>query len=66
MDYASSMCKACWFNDLMSFTVAWSTIPHSDLSNIFFDDVKKTVKIVQVQDQDKNLPCRVNGMSLFE
>ena len=38
MDYASSMCKACWFNDLMSFTVAWSTIPHSDLANIFFNE----------------------------
>ena len=23
MDYASSYCKACWFNDLISFAVAW-------------------------------------------
>ena len=45
MDYASSMCKACWFNDLMSFSIAWSTIPHSDLTNIFFDDTKKTVRM---------------------
>lgn len=62
MDYASSMCKACWFNDMVSFAVAWSTIPHRDLTNIFFNDETRTIKFVQV----KNMPVRISGMSLFE
>lgn len=45
MDYASSMCKACWFNDMLSFSVAWNTIPHSDLANIFFNEQSRTVKM---------------------
>lgn len=45
MDYASSMCKVCWFNDMISFVTAWSTIPHSDLANIFFNDETKTCKM---------------------
>ena len=45
MDYASSMCKACWFNDLISFAVAWNTLPHRDLTNIFFNEQSKTVKM---------------------
>jgi hypothetical protein len=44
MDYASTMCKACWFNDMVSFTMAWNTIPHRDLTNIFSDG-DKTVKL---------------------
>ena len=38
MDYSDSMCKACWFNDLVSFSVAWNSIPHRQLSNIFYND----------------------------
>jgi len=38
IDYASSMCKTCWFNDMTSFAVAWNTIPHRELSNIFYND----------------------------
>ena len=45
MDYASSMCKACWFNDLISFTTAWTTIPHRDLTNIFYNSESRTVKL---------------------
>lgn len=45
MDYASQMCKACWFNDLISFAVAWNTLPHRDLTNIFFNEQSKTVKM---------------------
>jgi len=45
MDYASSMCKTCWFNDLISFSIAWNTIPHRDLTNIFFNDQTKTIKL---------------------
>ena len=45
MDYASSMCKACWFNDMVSFATAWATIPHRDLTNIFFNDETKTIKL---------------------
>ena len=36
-DYLSSMAKVCWFNDLVSFSVAWNSIPHRELRNIFFD-----------------------------
>ena len=45
MDYASSYCKACWFNDLISFAVAWQTIPHRDLKNIFYNHESATVKV---------------------
>ena len=45
MDYAQSMCKACWFNDLVSFTTAWTTLPHRDLSNIFYNEQTRTVKM---------------------
>ena len=45
MDYASSMCKACWFNDMISFSVAWANIPHSDLKDVFYDHEKGTVKM---------------------
>lgn len=45
MDYASSMCKTCWFNDLISFSIAWNTIPHRDLTNIFFNDQTRTIKL---------------------
>jgi len=62
MDYASSMCKACWFNDLVSFAVAWNQLPHRDLTNIFFNEASKTLKIVQVS----GLPCRITGMSMFQ
>lgn len=37
-DYTSGMCKACWFNDMASFAIAWNTIPHRDLTNIFYND----------------------------
>ena len=45
MDYGSSMCKACWFNDLVSFSTAWNTIPHSDLTNIFYNEETRTVNL---------------------
>lgn len=45
VDYTQSMCKACWFNDLVSFSTAWNTIPHADLTNIFFNDETKMVKM---------------------
>ena len=45
IDYTQSMCKACWFNDMISFATAWNTIPHSDLTNIFYNDESKTVKM---------------------
>lgn len=44
IDYSNSMCKACWFNDLVSFSVAWNTLPHRHLSNIFYNDQSKTCK----------------------
>ena len=45
IDYQLSMCKACWFNDMISFATAWNTIPHSDLTNIFTNDETKMVKM---------------------
>lgn len=44
-DYSTSFCKTCWFNDLVSFSVAWNTIPHRQLSNIFYNDQTKQVKL---------------------
>ena len=62
LDYAASMCKTCWFNDMISFVTAWSTIPHSDLANIFYNEETKTCKIVNVG----TLPVRISGLSLFQ
>ena len=45
MDYTSSMCKACWFNDMISFTTAWNNIPHRDLTNIFYNEDTRTVNL---------------------
>ena len=45
LDYAQSMCKACWFNDMVSFSVAWNSIPHRDLSNIFYNSDSRTVNM---------------------
>mmetsp|Transcript_35344 Transcript_35344/g.43206 ORF Transcript_35344/g.43206 Transcript_35344/m.43206 type:complete len:119 (-) Transcript_35344:33-389(-) len=56
------MCKACWFDDMVSFAVAWNTIPHRDLSNIFYNSTTKLVKIVRV----KESPVRIGGLSLFQ
>ena len=45
MDYTSSMCKACWFNDMISFSTAWNTIPHRDLTNIFYNEDTRMVQL---------------------
>ena len=45
MDYTSSMCKACWFNDLVSFSTAWNTIPHRELTNVFYNEDTRTVNL---------------------
>jgi len=55
------MTKVCWFNDLISFSVAWNSIPHKDLTNIFFCHDKGLVKYVKVNGQD----TRINGLGLF-
>ena len=60
-DYLSSMAKVCWFNDLISFSVAWNSIPHRELTNIFFDSNRGLVKNVIVNEKE----TRVNGLSLF-
>ena len=44
-DYQNALCKVCWFNDIISFSVAWNTIPHRQLSNIFYNDQTKSVKL---------------------
>ena len=41
----SSMSKACWFNDLVSFATAWNTIPHRELKNICFDADTDSVRV---------------------
>ena len=55
------MAKVCWFNDVVSFSVAWNSIPHQKLTNIFFDADQGLVKYVMVNDKE----TRVNGLSLF-
>ena len=60
-DYLSSMMKVCWFNDLMSFSISWNSIPHKNLNNLFYNHDKGMVKYVTVNGS----PTRVNGLSLF-
>ena len=60
-DYMKSMSKVCWFNDLMSFSVSWNTIPHKKLSDVFYNSDSKTVKYVNVNGKD----IRINALSLF-
>ena len=55
------MSKVCWFNDLMSFSVSWNSIPHKNLTNLFYNSDSKTVKYVDVNGK----PTRVNALSLF-
>ena len=55
------MAKVCWFSDIISFSVAWNSIPHRKLTNIFFDSDYGQVKYVMVNDKE----TRVNGLSLF-
>ena len=64
-DYLKSMAKVCWFNDLMSFTVAWNSIPHKSLTNLFYDSERKEVKYVKVKLEKEEKETRINGLSLF-
>ena len=45
LSYADSMCKACWFNDMVSFAVAWNSIPHRNLQNIFYNEQSRSVRL---------------------
>lgn len=44
-EWHTTMCKVCWFNDLISFGTAWSSIPHRELSNVFYNDTNNSVKL---------------------
>ena len=46
MDYSQSMAKVCWFNDLVSLAVAWNSIPHTQLSNVFYDDATQKCRFI--------------------
>lgn len=44
-DYNLLMAKVCWFEDLISMSVACNTIPHFQLSNIFYNDETQTSRL---------------------
>ena len=72
------MAKVCWFNDLVSLAVAWNSIPHTQLSNVFYDDATQKCRFIQVEEGDeeegegdeekkqKENDVRVAGLSLFQ
>ena len=37
-NYNANFGKVCWFHDLISMAVACNSIPHFQLSNIFYND----------------------------
>jgi hypothetical protein len=37
VDWTDSMGIVCWFNDLISFSMAWNTVPHKDIKKFFYD-----------------------------
>ena len=55
------MSKVCWFNDVVSFSVAWNTIPHKKLNDVFYNSDVKQVKYAVVNGKD----TRINALSLF-
>lgn len=61
-NYNKSMRKVAWFDDVLSFAEAWKNLPHSSVSNFFYDDDKKTINMHKIDNEEK----RVNGFSLFE
>ena len=60
-DYLNSMMKVCWFNDLMSFSISWNSIPHKDLKNLFYNAENQKVKYMMINNKE----TRINGLSLF-
>lgn len=44
-DYKNQMAKVCWFNDIMSFALAYSKAPHADFRNIFYDDATNKCRL---------------------
>ena len=45
LSYADGMCKACWFNDMVSFAIAWNSVPHRNLANIFYNEQSRSVRL---------------------
>lgn len=39
-NYSASMKKVAWFDDAISFALAWNNIPHRDINNFFYDQEK--------------------------
>ena len=55
------MSKVCWFNDLLSFSVAWNSIPHRKLTDVFYNSEIKKAKYAPVTGE----LTRINALSLF-
>ena len=53
--------EICWFNDLASFAVAWNSVPHKDLKQIFYNGDQQKVRYHMVNNEE----TRINGLSLF-
>ena len=53
--------KVCWFNDLMSFSISWNSIPHKNLKNLFYNAENQKVKYMMINNKE----TRINGLSLF-
>ena len=55
------MMKVCWFNDVMSFSISWNSIPHKNLKNLFYNAENQKVKYMMINNKE----TRINGLSLF-
>ena len=56
------MNKVAWFDDIVSFALAWRNIKHREIKNFFYNDDTKTIQTHIVEGEEK----RINAFSLFE
>ena len=56
------MNKVAWFDDIVSFSLAWKTIKHREVKNFFYDPSTKRIQTHIIDYEEK----RINAFSLFE
>ena len=56
------MQKVAWFDDVISFSLAWANLHHHNIENLFFNERSSTVNVHMIDSEEK----RINGLSLFE
>lgn len=59
------MKKVAWFDDAISFALAWNNIPHRDINNFFFDQDKGVFTAYNVNNVPEAPEKRFDGLSLF-